>query len=243
MPQAKIALVGLVLSLLPGVTSGDSTIIIQSGVDTAPYAFIPTLSRHLHPTLYAFESTDEATGISHTFETFIRFDLEDPVVPAGEVVSSAIFFIPYAFDFVGFGDTPDVPGEVNVHQITSAWDPPTLTWLNRPSVGPVIDTVSGITGFGTMTFDVTELVTAWSDGTHPNNGLALISDTGRVIGMNSFEMPVAAGLKANLVINTVSAPAVPTAGGGMLVLLVALVGAIGVRHAGCGPLGSRRQGG
>ncbi len=203
-------------------TAQADTITIQSGEDTAPYSFVPTLARYNNPTLYAFDAEDE-NMLQHAFETYIRFDLPPGTIPSGHIVDSATFFITYAFDFTGFGDTSTDPGAVDLHQVTQSWDQTTLTWLNRPTIGPVIGTVSNITGFGPLIYDVTDLVTDWTTGTSPNNGLVLTSVTERVIGMHSFEASEPASLKANLVIETVEVVEVPglqTAG--LIVLGLAL---------------------
>lgn len=212
----------VVVILLVATQASAETITIQSGVDTAPYSFVPTLARYNNPTLYAFDAEDE-DDFQHAFETYIRFDLPSGTLPAGHIVDSATFFITYAFDFTGFGTPSSDPGEVHLHEVTSSWDQTTLTWLNRPSIGPVLGSVTGITGFGPLIYDVTGLVTDWTLGTSPNNGLALISATDRVIGMHAFEAPEPASLKANLIIETVEVTAVPALDtAGLLVLGLAL---------------------
>ncbi|MCH2170250.1 DNRLRE domain-containing protein [Myxococcota bacterium] len=212
-----IAMLMWVAASVPSQTLAD-VILIQSGVDTSPYSFVPSLPRYNSPTLYAF--SDLSGGpTSHGFETFVRFDLPAGTVPEGQAIASASFVITYAFDFTGFGDTNQDPAEVWIHEITEAWDQTTLTWANRPSIGAAVDTVTGITAFGPLTFDITEVVNAWVDETRPNNGIALTSPTERVIGMNSWEAGVDPALTATLVLNTVPATVVPTLPPGLLPLL------------------------
>jgi hypothetical protein len=50
-----------------------------------------------------------------------------------------------------------------------------------------VDVVSGIEQFGYVQCDVTELVQDWVDGSRDNHGIALTSDTGRVMGFYSSE--------------------------------------------------------
>jgi hypothetical protein len=221
--------------------AGADTFLIQSGVDTSPYSFLPNSVRGSAATLYAVNTFDQATGY-HTFETFIRFNLPSNFVPEGQVVQSASFFILYAFEIDGFPNS-EVPAEVHCREVLASWNPATLTWANKPALGPTIDLAADSGGnteiddgdlLTPIFCDVTDLVQDWVDGTRPNNGMALTNATPRVIGMNSFEAAVPAALKANLLITTgepaAKVPSLGPAGAGAAALLLTAAGCAGLRR-------------
>jgi len=173
------------LALAPCVARAADPILIApgpEGQDTAVYRFLPNLSRGDYPTLYAFTISDN--GVAHDFRTFIRFDL--PVDLAGACIKQAQVFVYYGFDASGFGSGLDVPGTVECAPVLAAWDEATMTWSNQPPIGAPIDTISNITAFQYLVFDVTPLAQSWVDGA-PNYGVALSSPTARGMGFYSFE--------------------------------------------------------
>jgi hypothetical protein len=93
----------------------------------------------------------------------------------------------YAFDFGGFGNVNDEPGNLSCRVVTQPWDESTLTWNHRPAYQAPFQTIDGITGLGQLGFNVTDLVQAWATGAVPNNGIALTSTAARVLGFYSFE--------------------------------------------------------
>jgi hypothetical protein len=221
--------------------AGADTFLIQSGVDTAPYSFLPNNARGSATSLYAVDMFDPQTG-DHDFETFIRFSLPPNLVPEGQVIQSATFFILYAFEIEGFPNS-EVPAEVLCREVLAAWDPATLTWNNKPAIGPTIDIAADEFGntaidddnlFTPLFCDVTELVRDWVEGSKPNHGLALTNQTARVIGMYSFDASIEPDFKANLEIVTGEPPAeVPSlgpAGAAAAALLLGAAGWIGLRR-------------
>ena len=68
--------------------------------------------------------------------------------------------------------------EVKVMRILDSWTS-SVNWSNQPSVGTAADTVNAAKGFsgscpeGRITFDVSNMVTNWSNGSLDNNGLEL----------------------------------------------------------------------
>lgn len=212
----------LMLALLPSTSSADS-FTVTTGWDVAPYQFLPSNNRGSYTTLYSFSGTG-----GHDFETYIRFDLPANLLPEGHVVTSATFFIAYAFDYTAFGDTSQDPGTVVVYRVDEDWGEDTLLWSDRPAATEPVDQVDNIVGFGALIFDVTDLTQEWLGGTRLNYGIALKSPTPRVIGMHSFESTADPSLKATLVINTAPAEAVPSFGPIALAILTMLMATVGV---------------
>jgi hypothetical protein len=177
------------------------TIVLRPGAggeDTAPYEFIASLARGGLHTLYAFD--DQTNEDPHDFETFLRFDLSGIDLGPEEEVVEAYLTMYYAIDSSIFGEGSDEPGIAECRPVTSSWSEMDVNWENRPSHGPPVDTVTGITSLGTLIFEVTGLVGEWLAGARPNYGFAITNPTERLLGFNSWEAPVADNLKASLVI-------------------------------------------
>jgi hypothetical protein len=208
------------LIALPAETASAATYLIQSGDDTSPYSFIPSLPRGNRDTLYAFTDEDES-GIAHDFETYVRMDLPDELIGEGDQVTEAYLWVYYGFDFTGFGDGTDEPADMQLHEVLEPWDEQSMDWNSRPAYGPVLDVHPDIDGLGLIWFDVTELVRDWLDGV-PNHGVALTNPTPRLIGMYAFEADVEPELKPNLVITTVPEPGGGLLGAGALATLACL---------------------
>ena len=226
-----LALTALLVAITGGPTFAENYL-IQDGEDTAPYSFISTLPRHTSPTLYAYTAEPDENNFSHNFEAYIRFTIPPNLISEDEQISSASFFITYAFNFTGYGDTSSDPGELRCYEILESWNQATLTWSNRPNAGgddDDFDRVTGIDSFQVMTCDATDLVRDWITGAKANNGIALKSPTPRVLGMNSFEAAVPAALKANLSITTVAVEAIPSISPIGALALTSLLSIVGFR--------------
>jgi hypothetical protein len=208
-------LVCLLALALPGTAARAAVYTLQpgpEGEDTAPYAFIPTLNRGQSPTLYAGTPPLDENGLSHTFETYLKFTL--PSISASRVLN-AYLRVNYAFDFGGFGEPSTEPAELACHRVLSAWSESSVTWNTRPTVAPAFAVVAPIDDLGYVTCDVTQLVKDWLSGAAANHGIALTNSTPRLIGMHSWEdTAVPADAKATLVIEASNPP--PTGGCGML---------------------------
>ena len=89
----SLSLLVTFLVTIAGTPSFAGTYLVQDGVDTAPYSFIPTLPRWTSTTLYAYTADPDDDGLSHNFETFIRFNIPPDLIPENEQVTSALFFI------------------------------------------------------------------------------------------------------------------------------------------------------
>ncbi len=192
------------LVILGASSAGAATFVVQPGFDgedTAPYSFLPALSRGTRETLYAFNDPEDG----HSFETFVRFDLPLPLIEGDEPVAQAFLALFYGFDFTEFGDANEVPGTIECREVLEAWNETDLTWINRPAVGDVVDRVEGIDELGAVLCDVTPLVSRWLDG-EANHGIAVTNPTARLLGFYSFEANVEDALRPTLLVETVPGP-------------------------------------
>lgn len=194
-----LLLLSLVSSMV--VPARADTVLIQSGIDTAPYSFLPNLVRGNNAAIYAFQSVAE-DGTHHDFETYVRFDVSSEDIPPGHGITSASLITTYAFDFTGFGENSTEPGIVECREVLGPWSDTTLTWNNRPNASLPFDTITQIESFGALICDATAIVQGWLHGVVPNHGFALTSSTARVIGMHSFEAEVSPSLQPTLLIQT-----------------------------------------
>ncbi len=174
------------VALTPGTIAHAEDVLIQDGIDSAPYSFIPSLPRGLRDTQYLFSGEDD-DGVHHDFRTFVRFDLPEDLLGPDETVLEAYAWVYYSFDFGGFGDASKVPGEMHCHEVLGDWQEHTLTWVNQPAYGPAFDAHPDIEDLGLLWCDASELVRRWATGATPNYGIALTNATERLIGTYSFE--------------------------------------------------------
>jgi len=196
------ALLGI--GLLAAPAAGEEVLILgeESGADTAPYKFLPSLARGDRETLWAI--TDP--GNVHSFETYVRFDLPPALLSGELLVEEAVFSIFFSIDSVSFGDGTDEPGVLECRPVLEAWDEMAMTWNNRPAFGPAVDAITGITEVGPLSCDVTELVRDWASGAAPNHGIALTNPTGALLGFFSFESDEDPDLEPQLLVVAVPEP-------------------------------------
>lgn len=98
-------------------------------------------------------------------DALLRFDVN--CIPAGATVKSATLGLYYFHN----NDDPAAGRQLNVYHITKAWDEGTVTWDNRPSYNAtVIDSAYVPGSYGWMTWDVTNSVQEFVDGTKTNYG-------------------------------------------------------------------------
>jgi len=201
MQQLGIAL-GLALAAAPAAAE---TFLVQSGQDSSPYAFTPNLARGFRNTAYAF--TNSLDGTDHSFEYYIQFDLPAELFEPDVVVDEAYAWIYYGYDYTIFGDTTAEVGQIECRNVLAPWSQATLTWNNRPAVGPVFDGWDDITSRGMYWCDVTALVQGWIDGTVANHGIAITSGALRVIGFYTWDdVTVGPNFKPSLVVETLPEP-------------------------------------
>lgn len=205
-----------------------------AGKDTAPYAFIGSLVRGNNETLFAQTALDE-NQIPHDMITYLEYELPPGLLQPGETVLGASLFMVFSFTFSHDGTPPPPGGELYVHEVTEAWDEQTLNWNNRPAYGPVVDSETNISSFGSYEFDVTETVRLWAHGLDDNHGFAVLNPTDVPIGFHSWESTAGPELKNHLVIVTGAgdppAPPVPVMGPLGALALAAGVGSFGVLRA------------
>ena len=176
-----------------------------SSDDVGAYCFIPTLLRGQNPANYAF-TADDTGGVCHGFQTFMRFDLPADLLAPGETVTTAFLNVPYLFSFAIEGEPaepPHAPVSMLVHRVSTPWTEGAVSWRNRPDFElEPLDTVTDITDFGNVTFNVTEVVASWAQSPASNYGFALTSLDERVLGFYSWEAPVDITLLPSLVLVT-----------------------------------------
>ena len=212
---------------------------IGTGKDTSPYAFVPSLVRGNYEMMYAQTALDE-NQISHDMITYLEFELPPDLLQPGETVIAASLFMVFSYTFSHDGTPPPPGGELYVHEVTGAWDDQTMTWNNKPGLGDLIGSETHIPDFGSYDFDVTQTVRLWAHGVQPNHGFAITNPTDVSIGFHTWEANVDDALYNHLVIVTGQGnppPSVPVMGPVGAVVLMAGLGAVGVRRAADGAAG------
>ncbi|WP_207642560.1 DNRLRE domain-containing protein [Inediibacterium massiliense] len=136
-------------------------------------------------------------------EAYIKFDL--PKLPSGAIVVYANFTA-NTYEYYSWDGHKNL-GKINVHRITSPWNPDKVTWDTKPAYGPVEASAKLIGGEwglftledeytgkfwgetdtyrnGTYSVDITPLCVDWYSGFQPNYGLALTGND--KLGVASF---------------------------------------------------------
>jgi hypothetical protein len=196
------------------------TFLIQSGEDSSPYAFTPSLARGFRNTAYAF--TNSLDSDDHSFEYYIRFDLPQELFEPGTAVDYAYAWIYYGYDYTLFEDTTDEVGQILCHEVLAPWSQSSLTWSTRPAIGPVIDGWDDVTAKGMYWCDVTELVQGWISGQIANRGVAITSGQPRVIGFHTWDDgTVGPNFKPSLLVETLPEPSAGLWAGAALLFALA----------------------
>jgi len=135
--------------------------------DTTANRAIPHAFYHTHPTLGVGAN---AQGINKL--AFLKFDLVN--LPAGTPsaqISKATLRV--------YCDSIAKPGRIDIAPVMTPWLESTVTGAISPALGEVElrGTAVKLTDKRHwVSFDVTQLVRDWADGTFPNNGLALVPE-------------------------------------------------------------------
>lgn len=105
-------------------------------------------------------------GYSYVYRSFIQHDLSG--VPQNVIIKRAVFC---GYDLFHDGNADS--GTVNIAKVTSAWEENTLSWNYQPSFeGTYLKEDMPPPGVNKWTsWDITDLVQGWIDGTYPNYGL------------------------------------------------------------------------
>jgi len=100
--------------------------------------------------------------------SLIQFDLS--AIPTGTPIDSALLqvYLVSSYDFPGETRT------ITAYRIASTWSESSVTWNTRPSYGEAYGSASVTHGaWAWYSFDVTNLVRGWVNGTLPNYGVML----------------------------------------------------------------------
>lgn len=195
---------GICIALLAAPAPAE-TLLIQSGQDSSPYAFLPGLSRGFHSSAYAF--TMDGDGTNHSFEYYIQWNLPPVLFEPGVEVEQALAWVYYGFDYVLFGDFSNEIGELRCHDVLGSWSESSLTWNNRPPIDNPFDLVPNIVNRGLYWCDVTDLLKQWIADPSTNHGIALTSTRQRVMGFYTFDDgTVSSNFKPSLMVEVNSVP-------------------------------------
>jgi hypothetical protein len=126
-----------------------------------------------YPTMGSFAGSTFNTGLSGSGENraLLHFGLD--LLPADAVVQSATF---------GLDQYAPASGEtVHVYRITQAWSEGEPTWDTFASSYDSFSWASFASVGGSITADVTDLVSAWVDGSQPNYGMMLINSPAQAL--------------------------------------------------------------
>ena len=215
-----VLLAGLVA--LAAAQSRAETFLIQSGQDSAPYAFLPALRRGFHTSGWAFTLADVQGD--HSFEYYIQWNLPPELFAPGVEIVEAYAWVYHGISDEVFGpEFADAVGEMLCHEVLEPWSESTLTWNNRPAIGTWFDRRTEILEYGTLWCDVTDLVAGWIANPGTNHGIALTSGLTRTMGFHTFQDGlVGPNFRPSLVVETVPEPAAAAslfAGGALLAFL------------------------
>jgi hypothetical protein len=100
--------------------------------------------------------------------SLIKFDTS--VIPPGTSISGAVLQVYLVSSY----DYPGMTRIITTYRIGSAWSEYVVTWNTAPSMGEAYG-ATGVThgAWGWYSFDVTNLVRGWINGTLPNYGVML----------------------------------------------------------------------
>jgi len=101
--------------------------------------------------------------------SLVMFDLS--TIPSGSTINSATF---EAY-LIGWYDYPNRYRDVAVHRITGTWSENSVAWNNKPDYSESYDSVSikSEEVWDWHSWDVTDLVQEWVNGTYANHGIML----------------------------------------------------------------------
>jgi len=100
--------------------------------------------------------------------SLVRFDLSS--IPAGATINSATLRL----YLVGSWDYPGKTRTITTYRTGSSWSESSVTWNNKPSYAEAYGSAGVTHGSGVWySFDVTNLVRGWVNGTWPNYGIML----------------------------------------------------------------------
>jgi hypothetical protein len=215
------------------------TLLVSAPTQAADVNLSPTADVRI---LSFFPDTNEGLGSllsvwtqpGNIQRTLMQFDLGG--IPAGQQIDSAILTL---FVHEQYGD--DNPSNLNmdIHAVTAPWNELQVTW-NSAATGTPWATPGGdfaalvyatstanAPSFAPITWDVTDLVGEWYDGSLDNHGLLLQSFLGNGLTFYSGNSPSAAQYHPYL---TVSHSAIIPEPSSVVLMAVGLLALVGVAH-------------
>lgn len=135
--------------------------------DTAIFEGYPDDNACNDGELYAgFDDSADPDG--KILRSLINFDLSE--IPSGTAISGAALHLFHSDSW----DFKDKTRTVTTHRITSGWNPCSVTWASQPSIGDAhgSQTIPWESGEW-YSFDVSELVRGWINGSITNFGVAI----------------------------------------------------------------------
>ncbi len=101
--------------------------------------------------------------------SLVKFNLS--AIPTGTSINNATLYLYY----VEYYDYPNYSRTITTYRIGSSWSEGSVTWNTQPAIGESYGSSSIIanSSWGWVSFDVTNLVRAWVNGSQTNNGIML----------------------------------------------------------------------
>ncbi len=181
------AFIALVLGISLSATTSAEVLILQPGPGEGKDTFVWNRSGSQNQDLSSSNRhwTQHNTG-SWFSRGYYEFDLSgmdsSATVANAELILSHLIFAQNPFPLPTFSFT--------LTEIAAPWDEATATWNNQATLGTAFSTVDEVhladlsedpsvqpRYSGQSTIDLTDLVTAWHEGTLPNNGFAYYMET------------------------------------------------------------------
>lgn len=158
--------------------------------DTYVAEFYRDVNFGASPYLYA----GRFQGPGDIYRTLLLFDLSSPrlssnLIPPGATINEAFLRLTIYLNNIPLGTTIFL----NAYQLLSPWSENTVTWNTQPNFNALTPVYSApvSSGFGTIEFNLTNLVRGWFDGGAVNVGVLITGDevNNRLVGFFSEQFP------------------------------------------------------
>jgi hypothetical protein len=182
--------------------------------DTFGYQFLPAMNLSAPTPGFGSLLPAGATTTGHDTKSVLSFDLSSVGLTGSQVQSASLnlFVVDTATTGFGASPSPGSPITVNLAPLSASFDESTATWntITAGGAGPV-ETSLEISGINqTVSFNVTDLVKDWLDGSLANNGVLLTGDApvgGSPNWVYAVFSSASGGVAPELVITPVPEPA------------------------------------
>jgi hypothetical protein len=172
----------------PGSSPRDGRVLVEAPPPPGSGTEGPSVAPEAHQTFDANADADVLQGYPDTnFEDALEMwaGYDDYLEPDGQIARSLVGFdiasLPPGMEIttatlrlrlVRSWDYPDTSRTITTCRVTDNWSESLVTWNNRPGFGEAYGSTSILNdALGWHEFDVTGLVDAWYNGTHPNYGI------------------------------------------------------------------------